>query len=284
MSKINGILYVIATPIGNLQDISERAIYILKTVDLIACEDTRHSRKLLQQYSINCPLIPLHDHNESEMSQLIIKKLENGQQVALVSDAGTPLISDPGYTLINRVWESGGQVVPVPGACALISALSASGMATDKFIFEGFPPRKQQARQEYFKSLIDESRTLIFYESSHRIVDMLADLEVVIGKDRFCVIARELTKKFETIFRGEVEQCFQWLLESEYNRKGEFVVILSGCQLLDEEQGDVEIRQTLDVLLHELPLKQAVNIACKLLQIAKNRVYKIALEMKAKDD
>ena len=195
-----GALYIVATPIGNLSDISDRARSTLAAVDLIAAEDTRHSAKLLHHFSIETPIISLHDFNEAERSRMLISKLSGGESIALISDAGTPLISDPGYLLVKQARHAGVTIVPIPGPCAAMTALSAAGLATDRFVFEGFPPSKSGARLTSFRKLCTETRTIIFYESSHRILPSLTDMLAIFG-DREAVIAREMTKRFETIDR-----------------------------------------------------------------------------------
>ena len=235
MSIACGILYVVATPIGNLDDISARALQVLRDVDVIACEDTRHSARLLQHFGIATKTIACHDHNEANASTGIVKLLQKGQTVALISDAGTPLISDPGYVLLRAVHRAGLKVCPVPGASALIAALSVAGLATNHFVFEGFLPAKPAARRERLKQLLDETRTLVFYESSHRIVASLADLTALFGAEREVTMAREISKKFETIHAADLAQLQAFVSSDDNQQKGEFVLVVAGAQVRSEE-------------------------------------------------
>lgn len=229
MKSENGVLHVVATPIGNLGDISERALSVLRSVDLICAEDTRHTRPLLAHFGIDKPLFALHDHNEEAASALIIERMQAGASVALVSDAGTPLVSDPGFRLVRATREAGIKVTPVPGASALIAALSVAGLPSDRFVFEGFLSNKASARRERMQQLAVEPRTLIFYESSHRIVDHLEDALTAFGAERHIVIARELTKLFETVLDGSIEQVLARVKADSNQQKGEFVVLVSGA-------------------------------------------------------
>jgi len=274
-------LYVVATPIGNLSDISARAIETLKQVDLIACEDTRHSTRLLNHLNIQKPLISYHDHNESQQTQNLIGKLQAGQRIALISDAGTPLISDPGYQLVKQAHENNIIVVPLPGPCALITALSASGLPSDRFAFEGFLPAKRQARVETLEKLRAETRTLIFYESTHRISASLEDMVKVFGADRHAVVARELTKAFETLRGGELANLSEWVNEDANQRKGEVVLLVRGADAKEQDEVRVEAEKVLAVLLEELPVKQAAQLAAKITGGKKNALYQMALEMKS---
>jgi 16S rRNA (cytidine1402-2'-O)-methyltransferase len=274
-----GVLYIVATPIGNLQDITLRAIEILKTVDVIAAEDTRHSASLLQQYAIAKPLLSLHDHNENERVSQLLQQLQSGKTIALISDAGTPLISDPGYQLVRQARIQGIKVVPIPGACAVIAALSASGLAADRFTFEGFLPAKSQARLQRLMQLKNESRTMIFYEAPHRILTLLQDFQKVFGEEREAVLARELTKMFETIRLGKLEELTEWVAGDLNQQRGELVVLLAGkAEKSVEEIVSVEV--VLAELLKELPLKKAVEITVKITGEKKNTVYEKALQMK----
>ena len=204
-------LYIVSTPIGNLGDMSPRAVETLQAVDLIAAEDTRHSSRLMQHFDIKTQMWALHDHNERSQADRILQRLEEGENIALISDAGTPLISDPGYHLVRIIREAGYSVVPVPGACAFVAALSASGLPTDRFIFEGFLPAKTKARRERLDNVVEEPRTLVYYESPHRLTDTLADMLAVFGSDRYVVMARELTKTFETIHGDRLEGLVEWV-------------------------------------------------------------------------
>lgn len=277
-------LYIVATPIGNLEDLSARAVRILSTVDLIVAEDTRTSRKLLMHYGITTPLSALHEHNERTQTPKLIEQLRSGQSIALISDAGTPLISDPGYHLVCAAHAAGLTVVPVPGACAAITALSAAGLPSDRFAFEGFPPTKSAARRASFARLATESRTLIFYESPHRIVDSLADMAAEFGAGRAAVVARELTKKFETLRAGPLGVLADWIARAETPRQGEFVVLVHGAETRAAEappaQADAE--RILKLLMAEMPMRQAVDLATRLTGLARNVLYKLALVHKSK--
>ena len=278
--KVMSELYVVATPIGNLSDISARAIEILKKVDLIAAEDTRHSSRLLNHLGIQKTMLSYHDHNEGQQTQNLLEKLKAGQVVALISDAGTPLISDPGYQLVRQAHENNITVIPVPGPCALITALSASGLPSDRFTFEGFLPSKQRARVECLERLKNESRTIIFYESTHRIVASLADMADVFGRDRRAVIARELTKTFETLHGDDLGLLCEWVKNDANQQKGEVVVLVRGAEELPQDETRVEAEKVLKVLLEELPVKQAAQLAAKITGGKKNALYQLALEMK----
>lgn len=272
-------LYVVATPIGNLSDISARAIDILKKVDLIAAEDTRHSSRLLNHLGIKKPMLSYHDHNESQQTQNLLAKLKLGQTIALISDAGTPLISDPGYQLVRQAHENNITVIPVPGPCALIAALSASGLPSDRFTFEGFLPSKQRARVECLERLKNESRTLIFYESTHRIAASLKDMASVFGSQRIAVMARELTKTFETLRGDALGKLCEWVESDANQQKGEVVVLVRGAENLPKDEARVEVEKVLRVLLEELPVKQAAQLAAKITGGKKNALYQLALKM-----
>jgi len=275
----SGKLYIVATPIGNLDDISKRAIEVLNSVHTIAAEDTRHSKKLLQRVRVETPLVSYHDFSNELVLGKILKQLQTGNSIALISDAGTPLISDPGYKLVKLARQHSIDVIPVPGASALTAALSVAGLATDNFVFEGFLPSKQAARQKRLQELILESRTLVFYEAPHRILQSVIDMQQVFGNDRQMFIARELTKKFETQFLGSVSACAEWLEADDNQQKGEFVVIVSGCQ-----QSEIELRnhrQALDIvqlLRGKVAMKQAVSIACQITGARKNQLYDVVLK------
>ena len=223
-----GALYVVATPIGNLADMSQRAVDVLAQVDRIAAEDTRRSGRLLQHFSITTPMLALHEHNERDLAPRLVEQLQQGESLAVISDAGTPLISDPGYNLVRLAHEAGVSVVPIPGASALICALSASGLPTDRFVFEGFLPAKAVSRRARLEALRSETRTLIFYESSHRLVECLHDMQVVFGVDRYVVLARELTKQFETLHGDGVRNLLHWVQDDPNQQKGEMVLLVQG--------------------------------------------------------
>ena len=276
---MTGILYIVATPIGNLQDITERALNVFHQVDLIAAEDTRHSGLLLSHYGIKKPFFALHDHNEQQKAHLLVEKLQQGNNIALISDAGTPLISDPGFHLVRQCQLADIKVVPIPGACAAITALCASGIASDRFCFEGFLPAKSKARQDKLKNLQKEDRTLIFYESTHRILDSLADLQAVFGGERYVVLAREITKTWETIKGDKVENLLAWLQQDPNRTKGEMVLIVEGTpESSDSEAFSPQAIQALSLLVKELPLKKAAAIVAELYGYKKNALYQFGLE------
>ncbi len=279
MSK-QGILYIVATPIGNLDDMSQRAIDILKSVDVIAAEDTRHSQSLLSHYAISARLISLHAHNEAERSSKLIQTLLAGEDIALISDAGTPLISDPGFNLVDLAHEHAIKIVPIPGACAVIAALSAAGLACDNFQFCGFLPAKQSARRQHLDALLEVPHTLIFYESPHRIVASLKDMRDSFGAERLAVLARELTKTFETIKRMPLAALVDWVIEDDNQQKGEFVVIVQGATQPPRETQAIAWQHVLEVLMQELPLKQAVKLTATITGMSKNSVYDYALQLK----
>ena len=279
-ATIAGTLYVVATPIGNLQDISARAITILKSVDAILAEDTRHSQQLLNALGINKQLTSLHAHNEIDKSQLIIEKLQNGQSFALISDAGTPLISDPGFILIRTARLMGITIVPIPGACAFIAALSVAGIPCDSFLFAGFLPAKQPARIKKLQLLRQNEHTVILYESTHRLLDCIDDIIDVFGSDYCFFLAKEITKSFEHFLHTNALEIKSWLLAESARIKGEFVIILP-AQAEPEQQSNDE--QLLRVLLTELPVKQAVKLASSLSSTSKNDLYKLALQLQTPD-
>lgn len=278
MSIIPGALYVVATPIGNLGDFSARAIEVLGQVARIAAEDTRHSAPLLHRHGIATPLLSLHEHNERERVAQLIAELQSGAAIGLISDAGTPLISDPGFHLVRAARAQGIRVIPVPGACALIAALSAAGLPTDRFVFEGFLPTKRAARCARLEALRGETRTLAFYESSHRIVETLSDMVSVIGAQRPAVIARELTKTFETIRDGRLDELLAFVSNDANQQKGEFVLLLQGAEDVPEDAA--EAGRVLGILLDELPVKQATALAERITGVKKNELYKLALTLK----
>jgi len=277
-----GTLYIVATPIGNLQDISFRAVDVLKTVNCIVAEDTRHSQSLLQHFSIKTTTIALHEHNERERTAKLLERLQQGESIALISDAGTPLISDPGYYLVREAKLAGIRVVPVPGACAAIAALSVAGLPTDRFLFEGFLPAKSGARMQRLEALRSESRTMIFYEAPHRILDLLHAMQTVWGETRQAVIARELTKMFETIMPGSLAELITRVTEDTNQQRGEIVVIVEGMTVLSTE-AEADAERVLTILLDALPLKQAVELATKITGQKKNDVYEAALQIKSKN-
>lgn len=277
-----GVLYVVATPIGNLKDISARAVETLSMVDVVAAEDTRHTAQLLGHLGIKKSLISVHEHNEVDQVNTLRRLLDEGKRVALVSDAGTPLISDPGYRVVSDLRAANYQVSPIPGACALVAALSASGLPSDRFVFEGFLPAKKNARREALAGFLQETRTTIFYESTHRIRETLEDMVEVFGGHRELVLARELTKTFETFFKGTLGQVHAFVHEDENQCKGEFVLLLSGVEL---ESGpvsrvDIAVDDLLKGLMGHLPVKQVAALVSKLSGAGKNELYQRALALK----
>jgi 16S rRNA (cytidine1402-2'-O)-methyltransferase len=279
MSKISG-LYVVATPIGNLEDFSPRAINTLQNVNQIAAEDTRHSQKLLKHFGIVTSVISLHEHNEAVSSKLLLDCLKKNQSIALISDAGTPLINDPGYRLVKLAHQHGIPVIPIPGPCALITALCASGLTCDRFVFEGFLPGKSIARQKKLLEFLNETRTSIFYEAPHRILELIDDMLAVFGPKRYVVLARELTKTFETIHGDNLEQLKIWLNLDRNQQKGEFVVLVEGAEYLNPYE--IDKQRILGILLDELPIKQATSIAAKITHEKKNKLYALALAITGK--
>ncbi len=279
LNPVAGTLYVVATPIGNLDDISARALKVLRSVALIAAEDTRHSIRLLQHFGIATPLAACHEHNERVEGGRFLARLQAGDDVALISDAGTPLISDPGYHLVRQVRAAGIAVVPVPGPCALIAALSAAGLPSDRFIFEGFLPAKVAGRRARLELLREEPRTLIFYEAPHRILECLKDLEVVFGGERMAVLARELTKTFETLKGLPLEALRAWVAADSNQQRGECVVLVAGWQTPEGDEAlSAESLRVLDLLLKEMPLKRAAALAAEITGVRKNLLYQAALE------
>lgn len=261
-------------------DITQRALAVLANVDRIAVEDTRHSAKLLQHFSLDKPMLAVHQHNEDAVIDKILNLLEDGEAIALISDAGTPLISDPGYVLVQRVREQGYDVVPIPGPCALIAGLSASGLPTDKFVFEGFLPVKQGKRSARLEVLKYETRTLIVYEAPHRIVDLLDALVAVFGPHRDVVIGRELTKTFETFYQGSAEALAAQCHQDTDMQRGELVVMIAGAPQRDDDAIDpAEMERVLKLCLSELPLNAAAKLTAKILKTHKNRLYQLGLNL-----
>lgn len=277
-----GTLYIVATPIGNLEDISARALRILKEVSLIAAEDTRHSSRLLQHFGINTPLAACHDHNEREQGGRFINRLLEGGSVALVSDAGTPLISDPGFHLVRQARAAQIPVVPVPGASAVIAALSAAGLPSDRFIFEGFLPAKATARRSRLDALKQEERTLIFYEAPHRLLESVEDLAAIMGGERIAVLARELTKTFETIKDAPLGELAEWIRSDSNQQRGECVLLISGYESPEKDSLSPEAVRILNILLAEMPLKRAAALAAEITGERKNMLYQFALEQQNK--
>ncbi len=272
---MSGILYIVATPIGNLGDISERAIEILKQVDLIAAEDTRHSKTLLERFGIKTKICAYHEHNEEKVTQQLIQQLQNGESIALISDAGTPLINDPGYKLVVAAHDNNIQVVPIPGPSAIITALSASGLPTNKFTFEGYLPAKSEARKKCLQELMSESRTLVFYEAPHRIVESLKIMQEIFGAERRATIARELTKQFEQIVRDKLSVINEKLESEEIKIKGEFVVIVEGAQ--ETLVTDKEALRINQILSEKCSPKDAAGLTAKITGKKKNEIYQLTL-------
>lgn len=278
-----GCLYVVATPIGNLDDITHRALQVLREVDLIAAEDTRHTSKLLQHFAINTSLKPCHDHNEREQQSYFIGLLLAGKNIALVSDAGTPLISDPGFHLVKEAQHQHIKIIPIPGACAAIAALSVAGLPSDRFSFEGFLPAKSIARKNTLEGLKQEQRTLIFYEAPHRLLESLRDLSIILGEDRIVVLARELTKTFETIKQCSLAELADWVASDTNQQRGECVLLISPWKAPEEDDINHESLRVLKVLLKELPVKQAATLAAEITGERKNKLYQHAIELANKN-
>ncbi|MER0171318.1 MAG: 16S rRNA (cytidine(1402)-2'-O)-methyltransferase [Nitrosomonas sp.] len=277
-------LYVVATPIGNLSDISLRALDVLAKAEVIAAEHVQNSKHLLAAHAITAKLIALHQHNEAAVAGKIVTLLESGKSVALITDAGTPGISDPGAIVVQHVRESGYRVVPVPGANAAICALSAAGIMNPYFLFYGFLPTKSGLRKRELTALKSHPYTLIFYEAPHRILECIADMIDIFGAQREITVARELTKLFETIHTGTLETVFAWLQADTNQQKGEFVLLLSGAEAPDKSEISDQARHTLTCLLVELPLKQAVKLTAEITGENKNALYQLALDLKTGGD
>lgn len=277
-----GTLYIVATPIGNLEDLSPRAGKVLSDVAVVAAEDTRHSGRLLQHLGISKPMLALHDHNERDRVNGVLDQLLAGADVALVSDAGTPLISDPGYVLVREARARGLRVSPVPGPCALVAALSAAGLPTDRFLFAGFLPAKPAGRRRALEELRKEVATLVFYESPHRIQATVADIADVMGAGREIVLGRELTKTFETFYSGEAAQVHAAVAADPHGSRGEFVVMVHGAEKATAGlmAGELDVDRLLHLLMAELPVKKAARIASSLSGLGKNELYQRALALK----
>lgn len=274
-----GLLYVVATPIGNLADLTDRARQVLGQVDLIAAEDTRETRRLLAHLGVSKRLVAYHDHNEAGVAPRLVKVLTQGQNVALVSDAGTPMISDPGYVLVAAAWEAGIRVVPIPGASAAICALSAAGLPSDRFLFLGFPPRGGAQRRAWIASVAGEPGTLILYESGRRASETLADLASILGEGRRVVLARELTKRFETFLRGSAGDLAQRLACDPEQRLGELVILVAGAPAKPRDDHEEQAR-VLRILAEALPLTQAVALAARITGAKRNALYRVGLELR----
>ena len=269
-----GVLYVVATPIGNLEDITQRALGLLKTVDMVAAEDTRRTKKLLSHFKMKKRVFSLHNYNEGERAHLVVEHILSGRSIALVSDSGTPLISDPGYRAVNCCLQAGIDVVPLPGACAAVAALSASGLPSDRFIFNGFFPPKRQSRIDRLSEIAMEKHTCIFYESPHRIMQTLLDMLGILGPEREVVIARELTKTFETIKRMHLGGLVTWMREESNRRRGEIVVLIHGYRQPSNKALSPESIQAMSALIKVMPLKKAATLVAELCHLEKNSLYR----------
>ncbi len=279
MSIIKGALYIVATPIGNLEDLSPRAKTVLENVDLIVAEDTRHSKPMLNQFGIETKVRAYHDHNERSQTPVLIKQLQTGMSIALISDAGTPLICDPGYHLLLAAHAERIKVIPVPGPSALISALSVAGFSSEKFVFEGYLPARKMARQQRLQQLKDETRTLVFYEAPHRILASIEDAIICYGGKRQAVIAKEITKQHENIQRGTLPELLDWLHSDKDLSKGEFVVVIQGNKT---SQFDTqEASRILKILLADHSVKQAARLTSEIMQGNRNDIYKLAMDLQA---
>jgi 16S rRNA (cytidine1402-2'-O)-methyltransferase len=277
-----GTLYVVATPIGNLDDLSPRATRTLASVDVVAAEDTRHSGRLLSHLGIQKRMIAFHDHNEKDRAAGILAELQAGRDVALISDAGTPLISDPGYVLVREARVAGHRVSPIPGPCALVTALSAAGLPTDRFLYVGFLPAKRSGRKASLDLLSSEVATLVFYESPHRILESVRDIAEVLGSEREIVLGREITKTFETFYSGSVAEVLAELERDPHGSRGEFVVMVRGAmaQAGNNKEATMDVDRVLRVLLAELPVKKVAKMAAELTGLSKNELYQRALTLK----
>ena len=275
-----GILYVVATPIGNLGDITLRALEILKSVDVIAAEDTRHTSGLLSHFGISKKLVAAHQHNEQQSAETLVARLQAGENIALVTDAGTPAVSDPGAIVVAAVRAAGFKVVPIPGASALVTALSASGITQNGFYFHGFLPASGAARRKVLESLKSQAVTLVFYEAPHRIVECAQDLAKILGETRQITLARELTKTFETIYTCPASLMVAWLQADVNQQRGEFVLLIEPAPAVESEEISAEAQRVLKCLLVELPLKQAVKLATEITSLKKNDLYEFALGLK----
>lgn len=276
--RLDTALYIVATPIGNLGDISLRALEVLRGVDLIAAEDTRHSRQLLAHHGVSTPLTAYHEHSSAEVTARLCARLREGSAIALVSDAGTPLVSDPGYRLVRAAQDAGVRVVPVPGACAAVAALSASGLPCDQFLFVGFLPARAAARESRLAQLATQTATLVFYEAPHRLRATLAALREVLGGEREAALARELSKAFETVRRGTLAQLCTWVDEDPDQSRGEIVLLVAGAHDTPTAPLDAALLDLLAVMAECMPAKQAAGLLSQYTGIGKNALYAALLE------
>jgi 16S rRNA (cytidine1402-2'-O)-methyltransferase len=280
-SNRTGVLTIVATPIGNLNDMVPRAVQTLQSVSLIACEDTRHSKKLLNHFSIDKPCVAYHDHGDRHITEKLLLRLEKGEDIALISDAGTPLISDPGYRLVAEARSRGITVVPVPGACAAIAALSVSGLPTDSFYFGGFLPAKTGQRKTALNDLKAATETLVFYEAPHRIVETIVDMAEIFGRQRQAFMAREISKTFETFLQGSLDELQQQIYLDTNQQRGEIVLVVAGE---DEKSANtsVDSEKVLRLLLKELPASKAASLTAKICGVDKKAMYQAALDLQGK--
>lgn len=280
---MSGTLFIVATPIGNLADISQRALQVLAQVAVVAVEDTRHSARLLQAYGIGTPMLALHEFNERQRVEGLLDRIAAGEDIALISDAGTPLVSDPGFQLVRGARQRDLKVVPVPGACAVIAALSVAGLASDRFCFEGFLPARAQARQTALEQLQREPRTMVFYEAPHRILECLEDMVRQFGADRAATLARELTKTHETVRQATLGELLAFVQADPNQQKGEIVLLVAGYQSPGAEL-DAAVLRTLAILMEELPLKQAAALTARISGLPKGQLYDAGLQLQGKKD
>lgn len=280
MGSDQALLYIVATPIGNLADMVPRAIEVLQCADLIAAEDTRHSQRLFSHFNIDTPLMAYHDHSDDKRTGQLLQKLEQGQTVALISDAGTPLISDPGYRLVREARSRGIRVVPIPGPCAFVAALSAAGLPSDRFSFEGFLPARAGAREKALQTLAADTRTLVFYEAPHRVADTLEAMAAVFGSDREAVIAREISKAFETIHLAPLAELAAWVRADSNQQRGEIVLLVRGAERRQSSELDGEAQRVMKLLMAELPPKRAAAVAAEITGVNKKALYNWSLEQK----
>ena len=276
---MTGTLFIVATPIGNLDDITFRAVEVLKSVDIVLAEDTRHSKKLLLHLDISKPIRAFHEHNEREKTKAIIGEIYSGKLIALISDAGTPLISDPGYFLVAQAKKEDLRVVPIPGPSALITALSASGLASDSFTFLGFLPSKKNARVKLLKSLVDRAETSIFYESPNRILVTLTEMHAIFGDSHEVCLAKELTKVFETIHTDSIPNLIKYLKIDQNHQKGEFVILVSVVDKIDRTEAETQLDSLLPILCAEMGASKAAKLAAKITGIDKKQCYKRAIDL-----
>ena len=280
-SNRTGVLTIVATPIGNLNDMVPRAVQTLQSVSLIACEDTRHSKKLLNHFNIDKPCVAYHDHGDRKMTESLLVRLENGEDIALISDAGTPLISDPGYRIVAEARARGITVSPIPGACAAVAALSVSGLPTDRFLFCGFLPAKTGQRKTTLNECKGSTETLVFYEAPHRILDTVVDMVEVFGQQRLGFLAREISKTYETYLQGTLEQLRQQISLDSNQQRGEIVLVIAGAEEKTASTS-VSAEKVLKLLLKELPASKAASITAKICGADKKAIYQAALKFQGK--